>query len=174
MQGQFTVVTYDHRGTGQSSRDLIAYSLPQMAGDVLALADGLGFGRFHFCGHSTGSAIGQELALHHRGRLLSAVLSSGWGRVDPWFVRCFEARSALLRDVGVEAYVKAQALFLYPPWWVSANAGRLAAAEAAQVAGFAPPEILLSRVAAITAYGPGEALRGSPRRCWWCVRMTII
>ena len=156
----FTVVLYDHRGTGQSSRDLITYSLPQMARDVLALADGLGIGAFHFCGHSTGSAIGQELALHHRERLLSAVLSSGWARPDPWFARCFETRATLLQTGGPAAYVKAQALFLYPPWWVSANNARLEAMEAAQIAAFPPPAIMFSRVAAITAYGPGEALAG--------------
>ena len=156
----FTVVLYDHRGTGQSSRDLITYSLPQMARDVLDLADGLGIGAFHFAGHSTGSAIGQELALQHRERLLSAVLSSGWPRPDPWFSRCFETRATLLEAGGPAAYVKAQALFLYPPWWVSANNAKLEAMEAAQIAAFPPPAIMFSRVAAITAYGPGEALRG--------------
>jgi aminoacrylate hydrolase len=155
----FTVVIHDHRGTGQSSRDLITYSLPQMARDVLDLADGLGIGAFHFAGHSTGSAIGQELALHHRDRLLTAVLSSGWARPDPWFSRCFDTRATLLETGGPAAYVKAQALFLYPPWWVSANNAALEAMEAAQIANFPPPEIMLSRVAAITAYGAGEGLR---------------
>ena len=50
---------------------------------MLTAADGLGIARFHFAGHSTGAAIGQELALHHRERLHSAVLSSGWARTDP-------------------------------------------------------------------------------------------
>jgi aminoacrylate hydrolase len=154
----FTVVIHDHRGTGQSSRDRITYSLPQMARDVLDLADGLGIGAFHFAGHSTGSAIGQELALNHRERLLTAVLSSGWARPDPWFSRCFDTRATLLREGGPAAYVKAQALFLYPPWWVSANNAALEAMEVAQIANFPPPEIMLSRVAAITAYGAGEGL----------------
>lgn len=154
----FTVVIHDHRGTGQSSRDLITYSLPQMARDVLDLADGLGIGAFHYAGHSTGSAIGQELALNHRDRMLTAVLSSGWARPNPWFSRCFDTRATLLREGGPEAYVKAQALFLYPPWWVSTNNAALEAMEAAQIANFPTPAIMLSRVAAITAYGAGEGL----------------
>jgi aminoacrylate hydrolase len=154
----FKVVLYDHRGTGQSSRDRITYSLAQMARDVIDLADGLGIERFHFAGHSTGSAIGQELAMHHGGRLLSAALSSGWARCDPWFTRCFETRATLLKQGGPAAYVKAQALFLYPPWWVSAHNDQLEKLEAAQIANFPPPEIMFSRVAAITSYGPGEAL----------------
>ena len=35
----FRVVTHDHRGTGQSSRSRITYSVNQMADDVLRLMD---------------------------------------------------------------------------------------------------------------------------------------
>ena len=154
----FRVVLHDHRGTGQSSRDRIAYSVGQMAQDVLDLADGLGIGRFHFAGHSTGAAIGQELMLRHAGRVTAAVLSSGWARRDPWFHRCFEVRDRILRDCGPEAYVRAQALFLYPPWWVSVHPERLATMEAAMIAHLPPPEIVSSRIAALMAYGPGDEL----------------
>jgi aminoacrylate hydrolase len=151
-------VLHDHRGTGQSSRDLITYSVPQMARDVLELADGLGIERFHFAGHSTGAAIGQEIALRHPDRLLSAVLCSGWARRDPWFSRCFATRATLLKEAGPEAYVKAQGLFIFPPWWVSANDAKLAALEATQLAHFPAAEIVLSRIAAITSYGLAEEL----------------
>ena len=157
----FRVVLHDHRGTGQSSHDRIAYSVAQMARDVIDLADGLGIGRFHFAGHSTGAAIGQQLMLDQPERLISAVLSSGWARQDPWFHRCFDVRAAILRTAGPDAYVRAQALFLYPPWWVGANPDRLAAMEAAQIAHFPPPEIVHSRIAALKAFGPGEALRST-------------
>ena len=152
------VILHDHRGTGQSSRDLITYSVAQMARDVLDLADGLGIERFHFAGHSTGAAIGQEIALRHPDRLLSAVLSSGWARRDPWFARCFETRATLLKTAGPEAYVRAQGLFIMPPWWVSAHDAKLKEIEAASLAHFPAPEIVLSRIAAITSYGPAEEL----------------
>jgi aminoacrylate hydrolase len=155
---RFKVILHDHRGTGQSSRDLITYSVAQMARDVLDLADGLAIDRFHYAGHSTGAAIGLELALHHRERLHTAVLSSGWARRDPWFSRCFETRATLLRHAGAAAYVRSQGLFLYPPWWVSQNDERLTQMEAEQLAHFPQAEIMLSRIAAITGYGPGEAL----------------
>ena len=161
----FKVVLHDHRGTGRSSRDRIAYSVAQMARDVLDLADGLGIERFHFAGHSTGAAIGQELALRHADRLLSAVLSSGWARRDPWFSRCFETRATLLREAGPAAYVRAQGLFIFPPWWVGANDAQLAKLEEAQLAHFPPEEIVLSRIAAITSYGPGEELGSIATPC---------
>lgn len=57
-----------------------AYDLDDMADDVVALADGLGIGRFHVAGFSMGGMIAQTLALRHPGRILSlASLSSATG-----------------------------------------------------------------------------------------------
>ncbi len=154
----FQVILHDHRGTGRSSRDLITYSVEQMTRDVIGLADGLGIERFHFAGHSTGAAIGQELALKHPERIISLVLASGWARRDAWFTRCFETRERLLRTAGAEAYVRAQALFIYPPWWVSKNDDLLKSMEDAQLEHFPAAEIVSSRIAAISSYGPAAAL----------------
>ena len=161
----FRVVLHDHRGTGKSSRDRITYSVAQMARDVLDLADGLGIERFHFMGHSTGTAIGQELALHHRDRLSSAVLASGWAVADPHFLRCFETRKSILTEIGPAAYVRAQALFLYPPWWISSHHDAITEAEAHSLADFPPVEVVLSRIAAITSYTPGDALADVTTPC---------
>jgi aminoacrylate hydrolase len=161
----FKLVLHDHRGTGKSSRDLIAYSVAQMARDVLDLADGLGIEKFHYMGHSTGAVIGAELALHHPDRLLSAVLSSGWSVLDPHFLRCFETRKALLTEVGPAAYVRGQALFLYPPWWNATHDAEFTALAAAQIEDFPPPEIVLSRIAAITSFSPGAAVSAIRTPC---------
>ena len=59
---RFTVVVHDHRGVGRSSRDAIAYSIEQMAGDTLALMDHLDIGTAAMVGQSTGGAIGQHVA----------------------------------------------------------------------------------------------------------------
>ena len=57
-----------------------AYDLDDMADDVVALADGLGIGRFHVAGFSMGGMIAQTLALRHPERILSlASLSSATG-----------------------------------------------------------------------------------------------
>lgn len=154
----FRVILHDHRGTGRSSRDLIAYSVAQMARDVLELADGLGLAQFHYAGHSTGAAIGQELAMSHPTRLLSAVLSAGWTEKDPYFLRCFEIRKALLTALGPEAYIRSQAVFLYPPSYIAENDAALAAAEERQLTGFPGAEIVSRRIDAITAHAPGAAL----------------
>src|SRR3954454_24635290 len=155
----FQVIVHDHRGTGQSSRDRITYSVPQMTRDVISLADGLGIERFHFAGHSTGAAIGQELGLKYPDRVISLVLASGWATRDAWFTRCFETRERLLRGSGPEAYVRAQPLFIFPPWWISAHDNQLSSMEEAQLKHFPTTEIVSSRIAAITRYGPGDALK---------------
>ncbi len=51
----YRVITHDHRGTGQSSRSRITYSVDQMAQDVLRLMDGLKIESAHVVGHSTGA-----------------------------------------------------------------------------------------------------------------------
>ena len=98
--------------------------------------------------------------LRHGDRVIGAVLSSGWARRDPWFHRCFEVRERILRESGGEAYVRAQALFLYPPWWIGAHPEQLATMEAAMIAHLPAAEIVSSRIAALMAYGPGDELAG--------------
>lgn len=59
---RFTVVFPDFRGYGRS-RDLAGeFSVREMGGDLLALADGLGWERFHLVGNSMGGQAVQWLA----------------------------------------------------------------------------------------------------------------
>jgi pimeloyl-ACP methyl ester carboxylesterase len=64
----FTVVVHDHRGTARSTLSKITYSVAQMA-DELQLIDALGYDKVHWCGHSTGGAMGQVLAIEHPDRI---------------------------------------------------------------------------------------------------------
>ena len=89
----FRTITFDNRDVGLSARcpapgvpgdaDEIAarvtagddippaYTLDDMAGDVIGLMDALGIDRAHVFGISMGGAIAQLLAIHHADRLLS-------------------------------------------------------------------------------------------------------
>jgi aminoacrylate hydrolase len=145
----FRVVVHDHRGTARSTHSRIRYSVEQMAADVLRLMDALGIEAAHLVGHSTGGAIGQVLALEHPGRLRSLVLSATWAGPDPYFLRLFESRKGVLTSQGVEAYVRASALFMTPPAWISANDALLTEQHAIAVAEAAPVEVTASRIEAI-------------------------
>ncbi|MFQ5773561.1 MAG: pyrimidine utilization protein D [Kiloniellaceae bacterium] len=149
---RFTVVLHDHRGTGRSSRSRIAYSVDQMAGDVIQLMDGLALERAHLVGHSTGGAIGQTLALDRPERIDRLVLSATWTAADAYFRRLFEVRGEILRASGPGAYIRANALFMRPPSWTRDREAEIEAEEAAGAGGFPPPEVMLSRITAILRF----------------------
>jgi aminoacrylate hydrolase len=148
----FRVITHDHRGTGQSTHSRIAYSVEQMADDVLRLMDGLGVERAHLAGHSTGGAIGQVIAQDHPERLASLVLSATWAGRDPYFRRLFEMRKEILLTAGVESYQRSSILVLVPPEWVSANDAAITEMHRQQLAAAAPVEVTASRIDAIMAF----------------------
>ena len=156
---QFTVVVHDHRGTGRSTLSRIAYSVAQMADDARQLIEGLGYGKVHWCGHSTGGAMGQVLAIEHPALIDRLVLSATWATTDAFFRRLFEARSTVLRELGPAAYQKSSALALYSPAWVRDHDADLVAAEAAAAATIPVPEIVLSRIDAIVAHDRRDQLQ---------------
>jgi aminoacrylate hydrolase len=145
----FRVIVHDHRGTARSTHSRIRYSVEQMADDVIRLMDALGVDSAHLAGHSTGGAIGQVLALEHPRRLRSLVLSATWAGPDPYFRRLFESRKGVLLGQGVEAYLRASALYMSPPAWVSAHDALLDEQLAASLAEAAPVEVTASRIDAI-------------------------
>jgi aminoacrylate hydrolase len=154
------VVIHDHRGTGQSSRSLIQYSVDQMTDDLLGLMDHLEIEQAHLVGHSTGGAIGQTLAAKHPQRLKSLVIYASWTKADPFFRRVFEARRALLTEAGAAAYARSTAIFLYPDWWVNENIGLLEEREKVGMAAFPAPEIVASRIDAIVSFDRTADLPG--------------
>lgn len=81
----FHAVAPDLRGHGDSDKpdDEAAYSLDQFAMDALALADALGWTRFHLVGHSMGGMVAQHVVMSAPDRVGSLVLmDTGHGTVD--------------------------------------------------------------------------------------------
>ena len=61
--GEFTYIFPAYRGYGASKRLTGAYTVEEIAGDVIALADKLGLDRFSLVGHSMGGKFIQRVAL---------------------------------------------------------------------------------------------------------------
>jgi aminoacrylate hydrolase len=134
------------------------HSVDAMARDIVEVLDAAGVARAHLIGHAAGGLAGLALALNAPERLDRLVVVNGWAAPDPHVQRCFDVRLTLLRDSGPAAYVKAQALFLYPPAWISQNSHRLAAEDPHHIANFPPPEVVRARIAAVLAWNIADRL----------------
>ncbi len=153
LAARHRVIVYDQRGTGASAGELPDdYSIAHMADDVVAVLDHAGIPSCHFVGHALGGLVGLELARRDPSRMASLVLVNAWARVDSHTRRCFEARTALLKHVGVEAYVRAQPIFLYPAPWLSEHEDSVRKEEAMGIAHFQGADNLLRRLSALLAF----------------------
>jgi len=148
---RFTVLHFDQRGTGRSSRIPVA-SVEEMAEDLRAVLDHAGIERAMMVGHSTGAAIGVALALDHPGRLDRLVIYASTTHGDAYRRRIFRLRQSLLEQGGPAAYAAYSTLLLYPPYWINAHAGALPAMEAAAAAGLGAPAVQASRLEAILRF----------------------
>jgi 3-oxoadipate enol-lactonase len=82
-----TVVTFDHRGHGESDKpdDLAAYSLPRLRADVLAVADGVGLDTFRLLGHSMGGMVARRIAIDQRERVDALIMMDTTASPIPGF-----------------------------------------------------------------------------------------
>lgn len=67
------VVAFDQRGYSPGARPegVDAYVVPELVGDVIAVADAVGFERFDLVGHDWGCVVGWGVAIQHPDRVLS-------------------------------------------------------------------------------------------------------
>jgi aminoacrylate hydrolase len=150
---KFRVLLYDHRGTGRSVRKLTTpHSVDAMAADMRLVMDAAKVKQAHIVGHAAGGLAALALALKSPKRVGKLVVVNGWSRPDPHIARCFEARVALLKKSGKQAYVRAQPIFLYPATWISENTARIDADEAHMVKGFPATDLMLARIKALLAF----------------------
>jgi pimeloyl-ACP methyl ester carboxylesterase len=70
------VITFDHRGIGQSESLTYAYTTEAMADDAVSILDELALDRVHLYGFSLGGMVAQQIALRHPSRVASLVLGA--------------------------------------------------------------------------------------------------
>jgi aminoacrylate hydrolase len=154
------VILYDHRGTGRSDRT-VTPRIESIGDDIRVLMDALGIEKASILGHAIGGMGGLSLALDAPERIDRLVVVNGWGRLDPYTARCFDARLALLRAYGAGKYVDAQPIFLFPPEWISENSDRLDEEAKHHVAGF-PVEMVEARILEALSFDLIDRLESAP------------
>ena len=160
LQQHFHVLTYDQEGVFPDSHILPDnYSLPAMVVELQQILEAEKIDQCHFIGHALGGFIGLELARLAPCLVEKLVVVNAWDQLDAHTNRCFATRLTLLRQAGVAAYVQAQALFLYPPAWISTHDQQLVQQEQQAIAHFAPLENVERRLAALRQYQPEHTAR---------------
>ena len=71
---QFELLSYDHRGLGQSDKPDQAYSMADYATDAVNLMTALRWDRCHMLGYSFGGMVAQEIAIRYPDRIDRLVL----------------------------------------------------------------------------------------------------
>lgn len=116
----FRVLRYDTRGHGRSSVTPGPYTLDLLGRDVVALLDGLGIERAHFCGISMGGLIGQWLGVHAPARLLRLVVSNTAARIGT--ESGWRERAALVRAQGMDLVAAGAAARWFTPAFAATQA----------------------------------------------------
>lgn len=163
LSQHFHVLSYDHEGCHADSSLLpVEYSFENLAVQLMHILQLEKIQNFHFIGHAIGGFIGAELAIlcsNQQLNLKSLSCINAWDRLDPHTQKCFEARIHLLKNTGADAYVRAQALFLYPPAWISKHHHFLTQVEDIQLIDFPPTDNVLTRIAAARQFAMNQTHR---------------
>jgi len=146
------VIVPDHRGTGASEHTVRAMTIAQHARDMARVIEVVGCGPVDVVGSSTGGAIAQLLAIHHRDLLRSATIVSSIARADAYYRRQFDMRRRMLTDSGLRASTEANALFLFDPEFTREHPEQVQAWVNAAAARTFEPEIGFARIDMIVGH----------------------
>lgn len=103
LAARFRVLRYDMRGHGltEAPAGIDAYTIDELAGDVLALADALEIDCFHYCGLSIGGMVGQRLGARAPDRVQSLALCNTAMKVGA--PQVYRDRADAVRKNGLES-----------------------------------------------------------------------
>ena len=121
LEKDYRVLRYDLRGHGKSDAPEGAYSLEQLAADVISMLDALEMDTVHFVGLSIGGMIGQCLGLNYADRFKSLVLCDTAPAIPQEARSMFQERRRTAREKGLQALVEGTLGRWFTPPYLKAN-----------------------------------------------------
>lgn len=107
FRDRYRVVTYDHRGQGQSSAPADGYDMETVYADAVALIEGLQLAPCHFAGLSMGGFVGMRLAARRPDLLKSLILLETSADPEPEANRPkYRLLNNVVRWIGIWAVVR--------------------------------------------------------------------
>jgi 3-oxoadipate enol-lactonase len=110
---QFTCISLDLRGAGESDKPGGAWSTELFGDDVAAFIAAIGLDRVHVAGLSLGAAVGMWLAAKHPERVKSLSLHSAWAKSDLYLKVVVQGWQTMARGLGSVTEMIIQGIF---PW----------------------------------------------------------
>ena len=83
LKDRYRLVTYDHRGQGQSEVTETGYDMDSLYEDAVALIENLHLGKVHFVGLSMGGFVGMRLAARRPDLVKSLILLDTSAETEP-------------------------------------------------------------------------------------------
>jgi pimeloyl-ACP methyl ester carboxylesterase len=108
----FTCISVDLRGAGETDKPEGTYSTDLFADDVAAFMQALGIERAHISGLSLGAATGLWLAARYPDKVKSLSLHSSWTKTDPFLKSVVEGWRVMAR--GLESVPEMVILGIFP------------------------------------------------------------
>ena len=107
LSKHFRILIPDLRGHGKGvmkSKEIEDISISQFAKDILALLDTLGIEEAHFCGHSMGGIVVQEIYKQQPNRIKSLILSNTFSYAEQWWKIPFSWKAKKLENTPIKEY----------------------------------------------------------------------
>jgi 3-oxoadipate enol-lactonase len=114
----FTCISLDLRGTGESDHTPGPYTTEDLADDVAAFMRALEIPASHVSGLSLGAAVGMWLAAKYPETVTSLSLHSAWPKTDPFIKTVIGSFQQMVKATGSVAEMVVQGLF---PWCLTAE-----------------------------------------------------
>ena len=110
---QFTCISVDPRGAGETDKPAGAYSMELFADDVAAFMQAIGLDRAHVSGVSLGAATGLWVAAKYPHLVKSLSLHSSWPKTDPFLKVVVEGWQSIAKGLGNVTEMVIQGIFPY-------------------------------------------------------------